>query len=156
MVTVDGRVWLWLAIAMGACGGQAEPSPKGPPLTTGVPASRTAAPAEAPAAAEPLRAAVKVSSIQSADDVLDRMAKLRDDMCRCTDKACADRVTADLTRFGNELTADTTPKFQVTDRDTQKLREITDKMTKCMMAAMTSGLPPEERAHVIEDARTSQ
>ncbi len=75
------------------------------------------------------------------------MGSFRDDMCACEDKPCAERVTAALTRWGQEMAArprsDAEPKL--TEEDNRQMAEITESMTKCMTTAMLaaqSGINP--------------
>jgi hypothetical protein len=64
-----------------------------------------------------------------------KLGEFRDQVCACTDKACADRVTADLTAYGEERarakTARTTPEQR------KKMLEISQAYGACMSKLST-------------------
>ncbi|HEX4419696.1 MAG TPA: hypothetical protein VH165_17400 [Kofleriaceae bacterium] len=68
-----------------------------------------------------------------------KMAEVRDAMCKCADKPCADKVNEDLVKWGqDQAKADVAGKTaKLGDEDAKKLASITEEMTKCMTKAMT-------------------
>jgi hypothetical protein len=77
-------------------------------------------------------------------DALGKMTEMADDMCKCKDKDCADKVVAKMKTWSDEqaknadknATADTNPD------DAKKFQEVNTKYSDCMTKAMTGGAPP--------------
>jgi hypothetical protein len=67
-------------------------------------------------------------------EVLARMTNLKDEMCACTDAACAQRVSSELTKWSQEQT-NSPPKMS--DEETRRATAIGEEMGKCMQR--TSG-----------------
>jgi hypothetical protein len=66
--------------------------------------------------------------------VLQKLDEYADRMCVCTDKACADKVNDDLTKWATEMAKDNEDR---PDIDTTKRAEVTVKRyADCMMKAM--------------------
>lgn len=126
-------VWLGVAILSAACGGSPAPAPA-PPTTTAPPA---AAPPPAPDVTE-----APASPHRRIDDALAKMSAFRDEFCKCTDKPCADRVTEDMTRWGQEMAKDSANQGLVSEDDAKQMAAITEEMTKCMTRAMMASLQP--------------
>jgi hypothetical protein len=73
------------------------------------------------------------------DEALDKMGELTDQMCACKDKACADKVLADMTTWGQEMSKDPEVMQNKSDEDTaKKMSEVTKRLSDCMMKAMGS------------------
>jgi|GEM_PF-2195212 len=130
---LGGLVWLG---TIGACGGNAPP-PAQPPLSGQAPAAPPPAP-PAPPAPPPADDAHPTS-----EQLVARMAGFRDEMCKCATKDCADKVTEDMTRWGQALAA-SGPRDApvVTDDDTKRMAEVTETMVKCMTAVMNGSARP--------------
>ena len=69
------------------------------------------------------------------DDMVEKMREFKDQMCRCTDRTCANRVTEAMTKWSTDV--------MKRDRDNDfakklspKLEEITKQFSECMMKAM--------------------
>ena len=74
------------------------------------------------------------------------MADFKDKMCKCADKACADKVTEEMTKWGTEQAknAGADKDAKISEEDTKKIASVTEEMTKCMTKAMMAGVgaPP--------------
>jgi hypothetical protein len=72
------------------------------------------------------------------EDALARMEAFSHAMCACKDKACADKLTADLTRWGEEMSrspdANRKPDPEVAQRAADVMTKYSECMTKLMMA----------------------
>jgi hypothetical protein len=101
------------ALAIVACGGGQPPAP---------------APIVAPADATVDAPLTGVAAI------LVQQATFTDEMCRCTDKACADRVNAAMTKWGQELPASDLDA-KVGHADAEKLGALLDRLNHCFDAA---------------------
>jgi hypothetical protein len=123
-VIIDAMKAVWIAIALAACG---SPQPSPPP----VPAAKPAPPPDAAVGAS-VDASVDASRGYAAE-ALARMSSFRDEMCECKDKACAERVTEALVRWGNEIAGD---QHKISEQEIRQMAEITETMTKCMTTAM--------------------
>jgi hypothetical protein len=116
-----------LVIMISACGG-------------GKPATPPPAPLSNVSTAPPADAAVDAHR-SSAAEAIAMMGKFSDAMCRCVDKACADRVVEDMSRWGTEMAKAASPHNErITEEDTRQMAVITEEMTKCMTKAMMQGM----------------
>jgi hypothetical protein len=66
-----------------------------------------------------------------ADDAIEELIALKDQMCACKDKACAERVTEEMMKMG-EKHKDT----KATESQMRAASGITEELTKCMSRAM--------------------
>ncbi len=64
-------------------------------------------------------------------EAIAEMAVLRDQMCACKDKACADRVTEDFAALGEKH-----KNTKATEAQIREAGKIAEEYGKCMMAAM--------------------
>lgn len=114
------RIWVVALVSMG-CWTSSAPEPARP--------------------AEPV-AAVKPARKPEPERPVDIMARFRDQMCACRDKACADGVQETMTRWSQEVA-----RNLGTDRDEHKLdaddvaqlTTLAEDYGRCMMTAMTAG-----------------
>lgn len=87
------------------------------------------------------------ASATSGADVVARMGQFRDAMCKCFDKPCADEVTEQMTRWGQELARSGGGTERVTEADTKAMAAVTEEMTQCMVTAMTANPQPPPPAN---------
>jgi hypothetical protein len=104
------------ALVLAACGGS-HPPPSPPPA---------AAPAEQP----PGDAAVDASRADTAAALV-KMSQFADDMCRCADHECTERVTEAMTRWAQEMLTKYTEEVSMSEADTRRMAEITERMGTC-------------------------
>jgi len=71
-----------------------------------------------------------------------KMIEFKDKMCRCVDKACADTVVDEMTKWSQEMAKNADRSARVTEEDTRKMSEVTEEFTKCATKAMTAGMTP--------------
>ena len=71
------------------------------------------------------------------DAAIGDMKKIKDEMCACKDKACAEKVTEKMMKMG-EKHKDT----KATEAQMKAMATITEELTKCMSKAMTGAPPP--------------
>lgn len=69
---------------------------------------------------------------------MDQMVKFKDDMCKCADKACADKVMADMSKWGDEQ-AKNMGDFRPSDDDMKRMEELTKQLTDCSAKAQGVG-----------------
>jgi hypothetical protein len=126
----------WLTVALLAAGCYRSPPPA-PPAAP--PPSRF----EEPAAPSP-----RLRSMRAAPREQDRIAvvmtkliEFADDMCACTDRACADGVTQEITRWSQEM-AQEPEDVQPTDQQVEEMTRGMERLTKCMTTAMSVAGPP--------------
>ena len=72
-----------------------------------------------------------------ADDALKELSALKNEMCACKDKACAEKVTEKMMKMG-EKHKDT----KATESQMKAAAGITEELTKCMSKAMGMGGDP--------------
>jgi hypothetical protein len=76
---------------------------------------------------------------RGAGDAIAIMSSFRDQMCKCTERVCADNVTEKMTRWGQELAKEAgSNPTPLTEEDTKKMVVVSEEMTKCMTKAMTA------------------
>jgi hypothetical protein len=82
-----------------------------------------------------------------AGDAIAKMTDFKDRMCKCADKACADKITEDMTKWGQDMAKEGGDKAgAISEDDTKKMAAVTEEMTKCMTKAMTAGMTPPPAA----------
>jgi hypothetical protein len=112
-----------LAIVLTACGGSQPPPP---------PVSNTApiTPVDAAVDAEPKGMA----------GVLAKMTRFSDDICTCSDRPCVNRVTDEMTRWGQEMAKSMDRNAdKPSEADMKQMTVITERMAKCMTATLMQG-----------------
>ena len=73
-------------------------------------------------------------------DAIAKMTDFKDKMCKCADKACADKVTEEMTKWGQEAAkAGADKQEKISEEETKKMASVTEEMTKCMTKAMMAG-----------------
>jgi hypothetical protein len=71
-------------------------------------------------------------------EAIAKMTEFKDKMCACKDKACTDKVSEDMTKWGQEQAKNAGDKAAaVSEEDTKKMAAVTEEMTKCMTKIMT-------------------
>ena len=75
------------------------------------------------------------------DDSTAKLGEFKDRMCKCADKACADKVTDDMTKWGQEAakTMDKDPKPN--EDDAKKLQAINEDLIKCQQKLISASTP---------------
>jgi hypothetical protein len=80
-------------------------------------------------------------------DMMAKMTAFKDDMCKCADKACAEKVTADMTKWSADMAKEAGDKPVVpSEEDMKKMQPVSEEMTKCMTKAMMAGMTPPPAA----------
>jgi glycerol dehydrogenase-like iron-containing ADH family enzyme len=75
-----------------------------------------------------------------AGDAIAKMTDFKDQMCKCADKACAEKVTEAMTKWGQDMAKEGGDKeAKISEDDTKKMASVTEEMTKCMTKAMMAG-----------------
>jgi len=75
-------------------------------------------------------------------DMMGKMTELKDAMCKCTDKACADKVQADMTKWSTENAKTAGDKAEKPDEKTMaEMTKVGEQYGTCMAKAMTGGAP---------------
>lgn len=88
-------------------------------------------------------AACKKSSGSRFEEVMAKMTQLRDAMCLCKDKACADKVQDDLNRWSAENAKNADDRPERPDEATmKKMQEVGTRYGECMTQAM-NGAPEQ-------------
>jgi hypothetical protein len=111
---------LWIALA--ACGGAPQP-----PLSN----HASAPPVDAGADASPAGIA----------GTLGRLWQLSDEMCRCRDRDCADRVVDEMMSWAQELALEDEASSRVNSAEDAEAKAATDRMSRCMSAVYAKHAP---------------
>jgi hypothetical protein len=76
-------------------------------------------------------------------DVAAKMGEFRDQMCKCTDKACADKVTESMAKWTQDNAKEGSKEAaKPTEEDMKKMTAISEEYSKCMQKVMTASAPP--------------
>jgi hypothetical protein len=76
---------------------------------------------------------------KSGGDTLAKMEGFSKSMCECKDKACADKVNADMTAWGTEMSKSADKDAKPDPDMAKKSADIMTKYTECMTKAMMAG-----------------
>lgn len=123
-------VLLVVLAAAAACGG----SPPPPPAPAPTPVSNTAPPPPAPADAAPAPG--------SANDALAAMTRFKDELCKCTDTPCAQRVSDEMTRWAQDMAKSQAQPPKMSDDDLKAATALGEAMGTCMQRAMSAPATP--------------
>jgi hypothetical protein len=76
-------------------------------------------------------------------DALAKMTEFKDQMCKCTDKPCADKVMEAMTKWGADMAKEGNKEAaKPTEEDMKKSQAVSEEYSKCMQKAMASAMPP--------------
>ena len=73
-----------------------------------------------------------------AGEAMAKMSDFKDQMCKCKDAACAQKVNEDMTKWTNDTTKDN-KDMKMTDEENNKAKAIGEEMGKCMQALNGAG-----------------
>ncbi len=112
------RVRILIAILLGACGGRGSSQPAPPSNTV---------------KAMPPDAAVPVSS--PAAPAVATLQRFKDEMCKCAERTCADRVVEDLAQWisAESQAPNTAPS---TEAEMATIGELNEQLAACLQRAM--------------------
>ena len=81
---------------------------------------------------------------RSADAAMAKMRDLKDMMCACKDKACADKVQDELNRWSSEMASRSDRPERPDEKLMKEMQEVGTQYGECMVKAMSgaSTLPP--------------
>jgi hypothetical protein len=77
------------------------------------------------------------------EEAMAKMGELKDKMCKCTDAKCAQAVSDELTKWGQEEAAQHEDE-KPTEEQMKQAQQIGEAMANCMMKAMGGDTPPLE------------
>src|SRR5665647_769315 len=77
-----------------------------------------------------------------AGEAMAKMSEFADDMCKCKDKACADKVQEGMTKWSTDMAAKGGAKKdeKPDEASMKKMTEIGQKYAECMTKAMTPAM----------------
>ena len=76
-------------------------------------------------------------------DVLAKTTEFKDQMCKCTDKACADKVNEAYMKWGQDMAKEAGENKEASEnKDASKLSDVTKAYADCMMKASGAAMPP--------------
>ena len=80
---------------------------------------------------------------KGASDAAAKMGEFRDQMCKCTDKACADKVTEAMAKWTQDNAKEGAKEAaKPSEEDMKKMTAISEEYSKCMQKVMTASMPP--------------
>jgi hypothetical protein len=80
----------------------------------------------------------------SAAASLQKMAELKDEMCKCKDAKCAQDVSEQMTKWSQEQAKNQKQPPKMSEADTKKAGEIGEALGKCMQEAMAATATPSD------------
>lgn len=76
-------------------------------------------------------------------DAIAKITEFKDQMCKCADKACAEKVTEAMSKWTQEMAKEGAEKnAKMSEEDTKKAQAVSEEMTKCMGKIMAAAAPP--------------
>ncbi len=91
-----------------------------------------------------------------AGEAMAKMGEFADDMCKCKDKACADKVQEGMTKWSTDMAAKGGEKSteKPSEADMKKMTEVGQKYAECMTKAMTPAADPAMGSAAAADPAT--
>lgn len=123
--------------SLAACGGSPPPATAPPPAPVGNVAP-AAEPTEPPPVAKRRMPQCK-DAVDTAGCGMEALVYFKDEMCDCAaakDKACAERVTDEMTVWAQEAAKITVPAREVTDADGKLMEEVGKLLGECTTKAL--------------------
>lgn len=74
---------------------------------------------------------------EEARESFSRMQEFVDDMCKCDDKRCAERVSEDMTKWARDKASSKYDRDKTSEADTKKMAALSEELSRCMVKAMT-------------------
>jgi len=74
-------------------------------------------------------------------EIMNVMKGFKDDMCACKDSACAQTVSDQMTKWGQEQAKDQSAPPKMSEDEIKAFTQIGEDMGKCMQKAMGGGTP---------------
>jgi hypothetical protein len=121
--------WMLVVVALGACG--ACGGSRQPPAQDQVIASSTPTP--------PPDAAVDAPWTEQ---YLAKLTEFRDTVCKCTDQACVNRATQDMSTWARGWASDPNVPARLGDADAQRAEEVTTETVNCRNRLMKPAASP--------------
>jgi len=77
------------------------------------------------------------------DEAIARMTELKDKKCACKETACAQTVSDEMMKWGQDRvkSGDYDPDMRPTDDESKRMPDVTKAMVDCMTKAMSAGSP---------------
>jgi len=69
--------------------------------------------------------------------VLAKLDQFADAICKCTDKACIDQQTQELTKWGQEISKEDHSADKPTDQEAARAAATSQRMSDCMVKVLT-------------------
>lgn len=120
---------LALCLVLAGCGGSAPP-----PAT---PAPTPTSPAPTPTRADPPPATT--GQPPDVEAILTKMQGFTDQMCACKDKPCAQHVSDDIAKWGDEMSKQNPAPPSFSDDQTKRIQSIGEQLGSCMQKVMGGG-----------------
>jgi hypothetical protein len=125
-----------------SCGGSSSSAAPQEPVAPKAEASKTEAPApeaKAAVATPPSgEAAAREADAPTshAPLAIAKLGEYRDAICKCADKACANRMLEEMTQWAQQMAKQHPNEPHMTEAEIQRAKEISDALVKCMTAVM--------------------
>jgi len=129
--------WLAAALLALAAGCYRDSPPPGGPRATEPPRPTAREPEQPQRRTRPLYRPAPEQSLMA--EALAKLNELTDEMCACSDQACANGVMQSINSWSAGVAQELKDQ-KPTDEETRETTAIVERLTKCMMA--TSGGPP--------------
>jgi hypothetical protein len=126
------KLLVWGVLAIAACGGGQKGEPAEPASAgNGAPIGNKV-PAESP----------PVAPRSDTDVAMAAMVGFRDKFCACVDSLCAQKVSDEMTAWGQEWAKKNDKPPKMTDEQVKRMQEVGMQMGECMTKAMTNNQNP--------------
>jgi hypothetical protein len=86
--------------------------------------------------------ACKRRSGDGPDEGINAMVRFADLMCGCRDKACADKVQDEMTRWASQQAKQASPSDKISESEVKTLQEVMTRYSECMTKVMAGDVAP--------------
>jgi hypothetical protein len=75
------------------------------------------------------------------DNTTAKLTEFKDQMCKCTDKACTDKVMDDMTKWGQEAAKIVEKDAKPNEDDVKKRQALNEDLIKCQQKVISAATP---------------
>jgi hypothetical protein len=81
---------------------------------------------------------------KSGSDAMAKMGEFKDQMCKCADKPCADKVQESMTKWGQDMAKEGGDKeaAKPSEEDMKKQQQVVEDYSKCQQKILSAMAPP--------------
>src|SRR5262249_1675197 len=78
----------------------------------------------------------------AAERAIKKMVEFKNRMCLCPNRACADAVSDEMTKWSQQMAMNADQNARVSKEDSKAMESVAEEFTQCATKAMTAGMTP--------------